>query len=251
MPGFDVLHAPGQRGIDELRVVGAAVHAAVPIRSISQIGVSYMPSGRYEIVVDAPRCTVSVSTRPADRVAEAVVNALATHAAKLAAECVSRDTLTTTRMDAALMADCTTGRRFPAEARGIARPPRIEVAGGKEKYRPGEGSSIAQAGETLMTWSAGRIRAHRDDDVLTYGSDTLTIKAPQNLPWTLLLALPGRQLDQVVDFAVLRGQGAEVVKASINKAGQLRLRVRSEIIGLHEAAKIIDRIHHLRQMGKL
>lgn len=239
-----------------LHEMGRALQAAgLPIVSIASHGVSFMSDAGYEIVLGDPGCTVIVTRRAPDRLVKAVTDALAAHMAKLIAERDARADIRMTLADACVIAGRTTGRRFPDEARGIAGLPVIAMSGGEAVYTGGKGALASQTGQPVMSWLRRAIRAHLDDDRVTYVNDVLTIKQPMDLPETMLASCTGHPVDRIADFAPFRRQQVLIARAWMHADSKgvrrLKIRVKSASLGLHDAAKAIDRVHDLARMGKV
>ena len=239
-----------------MRHAGEALGAAgLAITSIASYGVSFMPGAGYQLVFDDPGCTVMVTARSPDRLTTAVSAALALHADKLATERAARDDIRTTLADACIIAGLTTGRRFPDEARRIAGLPTITIKGTDAVFSGGTGSFTSQAGQPTAFWQRRAIRARHDDAQVTYRDDVLNFKEPMTMSEVLLAACVGRRVDQLVDFAPFRRQDILVARAWMHLdgkgVGRLKVRVKSASLGLHDAAKAIDRVHDLKRMGKV
>ena len=244
-------HHDSPSRIEEMTRVAQALHDVTPVRSIETQGPSYMPRAGYRIILDDPGCIVTTLLYSPERVVDPVVRALDAHRAKLDAERMARETPMTTVADAAILAEVTTGRQFPTQARSITGLPLIVVGVDGTTYADGSGFLKPRAGPPRMGWSHRRITGSYGDPVARFADDVLTLKAGAEMPEALLSACTGRRVDEVVDFAPFRRQEVRVARAWIHrtkKASVLKLRVRSEAIGLHEAAKVIDRANDLRRM---
>lgn len=229
--------------------------AGLPILSIASHGVSFMPNAGYRIVLDDPGCVVFITARSPDRLATAIAAALTLHAKKLAAERDARADIRTSLADACIIAGLTVGRRFPDAARSIAGLPTIDIQGAGASFTGGKGSLVSPAGKATASWQRRAIRAGYDDDRVTYRDEVLTFRETMTMSEVLLAACVGRPVDRLVDFAPFRLQDIVVARAWMNVDGKgderLKVRVKSASLGLHDAAKIIDRVHDLKRMGRI
>lgn len=230
------------------------VHAVTPVERVATYGLTWMGGNGYSIVLREPACSFKLPEMTPERGAAAIAAALAKFGAKLHKAAADRAVLRTTVHDAALIGEIVAGRRFRAEAEAIANPPHVTITADGVKFETGMGMKAVAGGRTILWWKDGRIRAHyRDDQGIECIGGALILTGRKRMPETLVAAMKGRRLDQVVDFPPLRRQDVTVVGAAQRdtaKGTVLRIRIRSAEIGMADAAKVVDRARALRQMGK-
>lgn len=119
-----------------------------------------------------------------------------------------------------------------------------------ERYFTGDPGRPRRTSENRMVRTERGVWARVGEGRLRWNGNTLVPRDADEFPDTIVMALAGRPIEDVVDHAVLRGSGLIVERAWMSpgkKRRFLRVAVRSDLMTIAEARPLAERLVRQRQ----